>query len=245
MTVKSTEGRRLPSENPPVVRDTAAERETIAEHLYARLSPAMAVLGVAFFLVVLGQRAVPPRTTTASVLLAAIWGMWAIFVLEFVLRMVIAPSTARFLRRHWWQVFLLLLPFLSFIRVVVILRAARSLRIVSAAVRSSRSANNKLRSRTLWLAAITAVVILAATDLLYEYARVRPYTSALHAAAMAAISGETIGREGGIAALLDVVLAVYSVVFFASLAGTIGAYFLEQRGDDAEARKGRDVRWSS
>ncbi len=245
MSVESTENRRLSSENLPVVGDPAPDRETIAEHLYARLSPAMAVLGVAFFLVVLGQRAVPPRSTTASVLLAVIWGMWAIFVVEFALRMVIAPSTARFLRRHWWQVLLLLVPFLSFIRVMVILRAARSLRLVSAAVRSSRSANNKLRSRTLWLAAITAMVILAATDLLYEYAGVRPYTSALHAAAMAAISGEAIGREGGIASIIDVVLAVYSVGFFASLAGTIGAYFLEQRGDDAEARKERDVRWSS
>lgn len=192
----------------------------------------MAVLGIAFFLVVVAQRAVPSETTTAAVLLVFLWTMWAIFVVEFILRMVISPSTARFLRKHWWQVLLLAVPFLSFIRVVVILRAARSLRVVSAAVRGSRSAGRKLGSRTLWLAAVTAVVILASTDLLYEYGGVRPYPTALHAAAIAAISGESIGREGAVAQIIDVVLALYSVVFFASLAGTIGAYFLEQRHDE-------------
>ncbi len=235
--MKTSQSPRVRSRRPAALAHSAAKRETLAEQLYARLSPAMALLGVAFFLVIVGQRAVPRGTRTASVLLALIWTMWAIFVLEFVLRMVIAPSTSRFLRRHWWQVLLLAVPFLSFVRVVVALRAARSLRVVSAAVRGSRSAGRKFGSRALWLGAVTAVVVLAATDLLYEYAGVRPYTAALHAAAMAAISGESIGREGGVAGVIDVVLALYSVVFFASLAGTIGAYFLEQRHDDVNNTK--------
>lgn len=223
-----------------VLGRSPTSREAVAQHLYQRLSPAMAMLGVVFFLVIVAQRAVPPRTRTSAVLLALTWTIWAVFVFEFVLRMIIAPSTRRFLRKNWWQIVLLAVPFLSFIRVLVGLRMTRSLRILSAAVRGSRSARQKLRSRTLWLAAVTAVIILAAADLLYEYGQIHPYPSALHAAAMAAISGESIAREGNVVAVLDVVLAVYSVVFFASLAGTIGAYFLEQRDSATVAGNRRE-----
>ncbi len=57
-------------------------------------------------------------------------------------------------------------------------------------------------------------------------------------AAMAAISGESIGREGAVVDVIDVVLPLYSVIVFASLAGTIGAFFPEQR--DSTASSGRD-----
>lgn len=36
----------------------------------------------------------------------------------------------------------------------------------------------------------------------------------------------------GLAQVLEVVLALYSVVVFATLAGVLGAYFLEGRGAD-------------
>ena len=64
---------------------------------------------------------------------------------------------------------------------------------------------------------------------MYEFGVFDRYGDALHAAAMAAITGEPLARPDGFAKILDVALAVFSVGVFASLAGTFGAYFLETR----------------
>ena len=76
---------------------------------------------------------------------------------------------------------------------------------------------------------MTAIVVFAAADLLVEFGRIHPYGAALHAAALAAINGEPTGSTVGVAQVLDVALALYAVVFFASLAGIVGAFFVESR----------------
>ncbi len=123
----------------------------------------------------------------------------------------------------------LVLPFLRFARVLARLRVGRMGRVVSSAIRSSRSARAVLSSRLGWLAAVTAIIVLSAAQLLYEFAGFNRYGDALHAAALATIVGEPAGRASGAARVLDVVLALYSVIVFAALAGTLGAFFLEQR----------------
>ena len=55
------------------------------------------------------------------------------------------------------------------------------------------------------------------------------YAQALHHSAISTITGEPLGVETGLAQVLDVLLAVYSVVVVAALAGSIGAYFLHER----------------
>jgi len=42
------------------------------------------------------------------------------------------------------------------------------------------------------------------------------------------VSGEPLSADSGVARLLDVVLAVYSVAVFATVAGALGAYFLDR-----------------
>jgi voltage-gated potassium channel len=62
------------------------------------------------------------------------YGIWALFVLDFVIRLVIAPSKAHFLRRNWLTAVSLLLPALRILRIVRVfrlLRAARAIRSVS------------------------------------------------------------------------------------------------------------------
>lgn len=54
------------------------------------------------------------------------------------------------------------------------------------------------------------------------------YAQALHHSAISTITGEPLGVETGLAQVLDVLLAVYSVVVV-TLAGSIGAYFLHER----------------
>lgn len=209
---------------------SAPERELWAQELLDRLTPAMTALSVVFLLVVLGEQFTRPGSVMATAFTVTGWALWAAFVAEFVARMAVAPDTGKFWRRNWWQVLFLVLPFLRFLRLLRAVRLLRSGRVLSSAVRSSRSAHRVLSSRLGWLAAVWAITVLSSSQLLYQFSHFARYGDALHAAALGTITGEPLGRSDGFAQVCDVVLAVFSVVVFATLAGSLGAFFLERRG---------------
>jgi len=196
-----------------------------AAELARRLDRPMGVLGLLFVFVVLGQ-AVATSEGLRTALVIVGWLLWAVFVAEFLLRLYVAADRGRFLRRNWWQVLFLLLPFLRFARAVTLLRAARVGGVLSAAVRGSRSAGRLLSDRLAWLVVVSAVVVLASSQLLLIVGSYDNYGNALHDAALATITGEPLGRPDAFAQVLEVVLAAYSVAVFATLAASLGAYFL-------------------
>jgi voltage-gated potassium channel len=223
-----------PEEDVPLVRARRAKamdvdaRERWAEVVATRLDAPMSALGLIFLLVVLGQT-VATSSAVQRPLAAVGWLLWAIFVSEFALRLWVSPVRSRFLKRNWWQLIFLALPMLRFVRLVLVLRAARAGRVVSSAVRSSRSAGRVLSDRLAWLAAVSVILVLAASQLLFAFGVYALYGDALHDAALATITGTPMGQEAGLAKVLDVVLGIWSVGIFAAVAGTLGAYFLEER----------------
>ncbi|WP_194373242.1 ion transporter [Streptomyces alkaliphilus] len=207
----------------------AAEREAFAEQLLDRLTPLMSVLGLLFLFVVIGERLAHPDSPVGTVLALVGWVLWGAFVAEFVVRLVAAPRRLRFLRRNWWQIVFLVLPFLRILRLVRSFRVLRGGRVLSSTVRSSRSAGRVLGNRISWLAVVTAIVVLGSSELLHGFAVYPTFGDALHATAMAAISGAPLGREDPWARVVEVLLAMYSVGVFATLAATVGAYFVDAR----------------
>jgi voltage-gated potassium channel len=214
----------------PLRRDDR-ERERWAEELLDRLTPLMSALGFLFLLVVLGEQLARGGSALSTALTVTGWALWAVFACEFLARLVVAPDKRRFWRRNWWQVLFLVLPFLRFLRLVRAVRFLRTSRVLSSAVRSSRSARNVLGSRLGWLASVSAITVLGSSQLAYQFGGYARYGDALHAAALATIVGEPLGRPDGLLRLLEVALAVFSVVVFATLAGSLGAYFLETRAE--------------
>lgn len=186
----------------------------------------MAALGVVFLLVVLGQ-SLSTDPGLARIFQVAGWVLWVIFVAEFAYRAYIAPDHSRFWRRNWWQLLFLAVPFLRFVRILRVLRFARAASVLSSAVRGSRSAGRLLTSRIGWLVVVTAVVVLSASQLLVVTGSYDSYGPALHDAALATVTGEPLPAKDAFADVLEVVLGIYSVAVFATLAGALGAYFLQ------------------
>ncbi|MGJ7442208.1 hypothetical protein [Aquipuribacter sp. MA13-6] len=214
-----------------VVRDPSTA-EAVAKHL----DKPMSALGIVFLLVVLAQ-VLAEDPAFVAVLTVVGWVLWAVFVAEFGLRAWIAKDQGVFWRRNWWQLVFLAVPFLRFARALTLLRVTRVARagsVLSAAVRGSRSGGRLLSGRVTWLGLVTGVVILAASQLLYVLGSYDEYAVALHEAAMTTVTGTALSADGVFARLLEVTLAIYSVVVFATLAGALGAYFL-QRGDQESA----------
>jgi voltage-gated potassium channel len=213
------------------------EREEIADAIIETLDRPMAALGILFLLLVLAETLITPRGGLSATFQVTSWLIVGVFTGEFLLRLYVAPSRGRFLRRNWTQVVFLVLPFLRVFRVLRglrFLRLGRAGRILSSALRVTRTAGRRLRGRIAWLATVTATVVLAASQLLYEFGDAEPYSDALYRAAMATITGQPT-TIAGVGRLLDVILAGYSVAVFATLAGIVGAFLIEQRTSEAEA----------
>jgi voltage-gated potassium channel len=188
--------------------------------------------GVVFLLLVLAETISHPRGAVGVAFTITSWVLWGLFVGEFVLRLLVAPSTSTFLKRNWWQVLFLAVPALRFVRALRVLRAARVGRVLSSAVRSSRTAGRKLSSRLSALGVVTIVVVLASSQLLFELGDYTSYADALDDAALATIAGEPFFPDHALLRVVQIVVIAYSVVVFAALAGTVGAFFLERREDD-------------
>lgn len=218
-----------------IPRMSPERREAMTNLIAERLDRPMAALGIIFLLVVFGEGLATRGSGVATALFVAGWVLWLAFVAEFVARFYIAPSKTDFLRKNWWQILLLALPFLRFIRVLRVFRAARAGRVVSSAVRATRSARAALTARLGWLGAATVIVVLTSSQLLFEFGESENYAQALHDAVYAAVVGQPMTDESSFARVLELLLAIYSVVVFATLAGTLGAYFLERRDEEAAA----------
>ncbi|MDQ4021059.1 MAG: hypothetical protein M3257_05385 [Actinomycetota bacterium] len=212
-----------------VDRDQVQREDSGSEGLARRLDKPMSALGLVFLFIVLGQ-SLAKDEWLVQVLTVAGWVLWLVFVAEFALRAFTAGDKRRFWARHWWQMIFLVVPFLRFARAFTLLRAARVGTVLSAAVRGSRSARRLLTGRVAWLTVVTAVVVLASSQLLYIVGAYDTYLQALHDAALATATGEPLSARNGFARFLEVLLAVYSVAVFATLAGAVGAFFLEHRG---------------
>ncbi len=211
-----------------------SQRERWADEILDRLTPVMGMLGIVFVLLVLSEQLARPGPLSVALALLS-WSLWAVFAVEFVARLVVAPDTAVFLRRHWWQVVFLVLPFLRLLRLVRVVRLTRSGRMLAGAVRGSRSTQQVLGSRLAGLGSVVAIVVLGSSQLLFQFSDYGQYADALHAAALGAVTGEPLGKADGFAQVAEVFLAAFSVVVFGALAGLLGSFFVENRYRDREA----------
>lgn len=224
----TSEHDRLPPWVPRLLEDGPAAR------LYCRLHGLMAALGALFLVVVVSERVVPASSGADEILRSVGLVLWALFGLEFLVRLLRAEGKARFLRKNWWQLFLLALPFLNVLRAGAALRITRLGRVVSASLRGTRSARSRFTGRLGWLLTTTVVVVLLTTDVVYELAGIRPYGRALHDVALATLTGEPMGYPSGLTQVLEVALAAYSAIFFAAFAATFGSFLLERHREEQD-----------
>ena len=190
-------------------------------------------------------------------------GIWALFVLDFLLRLVIAPSKRTYVRRNWLTAISLLLPALRVLRLFRafrLLRAARATRSVSL-IRLLTSLNRGMRAlgATLgrrgigYVAALTAIMTVtgAAGMAYFEHPAAlgeAGYPQSAEGTGGLANYGEalwwtamimtTMGSEywpkSAEGRLLAVLLALYAFAIFGYVTATIASYFVGQ--DQAAAR---------
>jgi voltage-gated potassium channel len=206
----------------------ATHREEAAQRLEDRLDPYMILAAIAWLLAWTLEPLAPNRGS--AIAFDAVEALiWIFFGVEFVTRVVIAESTLGYLKKHWWEVAILALPGLRFLRILRLFRVARAGSGVVYVMAASRSAENKLASRITTLIVLSTIVILASGRLLFDFGHINNYLHALHDATLAAIGGQPIATASGVAEMLEVFLIAYHAIVVAALAGMLGAFFLTKR----------------
>lgn len=221
--------------------DERTRRERLSDAIDDRLDIPMAVLAVAWAALVAYELVVERPPEWVLVVGNVIW---AVFVLEFLVLLVVAGRPLRFLRRHWPSVFFLALPALRVFRIVRAVRAFRALpaaRVVGSSYRAIGTARSLLGGRLAFLFAATAVVTFSGGQLLYlteagGAGREGSLGDALWWSANAALTGNLVVEPTTAAGrLIALALSAYAVVVFAAAAAALGAYFVESRAERAAA----------
>jgi voltage-gated potassium channel len=114
-------------------------------------------------------------STMEEGLLAGEWFIWSAFALELGVKTYLSPSRKKYLFDHWYDVVIVVVPFLRPLRIVRslrVLRASRALRLLSYGVRLLNAARSMVVTRGLHYAAIVGAglfLALAGLALLFEH----------------------------------------------------------------------------
>ena len=232
------------------VHKTSAEEDEFEErleHALERADPFMAWLGVLFALLVGYELAVELGSSATQVLSIAGWVIWGLFLTEFVAHLYLAPRRLRYLRRHWIRALAILIPTLRFLRFLRLLRLGRALpaaRVMTSSYRVAGTARKLLSTRLAYLGALATVVAMAVAELafLFERDAAQPAFSSFGDAvlwaftAVVALQGDPTPTTTG-ARLAMLGGFAFGLVVVATLAGSIGAFLVDDRRERADAEE--------
>lgn len=255
------EDRQAPKEQPdaaPAAAQTAAqtaagtdaERLTALEQLEVMLRTPMVVLSLLWLLLVIMELAwqIPRALEVFGTVI------WIIFILEFSLRLWLAPHKVPFLRKNWLTIIALAVPAVRLLQAFRALRALRLLRlgrgvqlvrIIGTANRGMNALKRALSRRGLgYVGALTlAVVLLGAGGMLFFEPAAQlergGFTSFGHALWWTGMLITGMGTdvwpvtvEGRILAFL---LALYGFAVFGYITASLASFFVGQDAGDRDA----------
>ena len=224
------------------------ERFELLHHLSSLLEPAMVGLGIVFLVLLLMEFASVPLTILGEDRLGDVlqW-IWGIFLVDFLLRLVIAPEKIEFLKANWLGALSLVLPFLRPLRVFRVFRVARVIRgaslvrLLGGINRGMRVLRRVTRGRQFaFVGGLTVVVVLAGAvgvryfDRSYPESPVRTFGDALwwSSALVTTMNSElyVVSTESRVIAFLQ---RLYALSVFGYITASIASYLI---GADASAQ---------
>jgi voltage-gated potassium channel len=227
--------------------DLSEERRGLLEQVEATLETPMIVLGF---------------TWLALLVADLVWGLqpllagfmtliWIVFILDFVLRLSLAPAKTAFLQHNWLTALSLLLPAFRAFRVVEALRVvgagvrgARLISILGSMNRGMNALRHSMRRHGFgYVVSLTALVTLVGGAGLYAFegnatvsGGLRSYGEALWSTAMIMTTlGSQYAPKTVEGRVLTLVLAVYAFAVFGYFTAALASYLVGRDAEDPEA----------
>ncbi|MCC5647656.1 ion transporter [Nostoc sp. CHAB 5824] len=200
----------------------------------------------------------------ALFIIEIIWGLnplleafsmtiWIIFILDFLLKLAIAPHKISYIKSNWLTAISLVLPALRtfrIIRVIRVLRTARAvrglqlLRVMTRANRGMRVLAASISRRGFgYVVALTMIVTLIGAAGMYAFENEVPVESGLHnygtalwwTAMLITTMGSEYWPKTPEGRVLCFLLALYAFAVFGYVTATLATFFIDRDADDDEA----------
>jgi voltage-gated potassium channel len=225
------------------------ERHDALAEFEARLENPMIVLAVVWLALLVVELVRGMNAVLDAIGLA----IWAVFVVEFLLRLFLAPRRLVFLRTNLLTLASLVLPALRVLRIAPALRAlrlaraargARLLRIVASVNRGMKLLAGTLRRRGFgYVLALTLLITVIGAAGMFSFERgtaagsgFTSYGEALWWTSMLLISlGSEYWPRTAEGRTLSLLLALYGFAVFGYLTAVLASFFIGRDADSAEA----------
>jgi voltage-gated potassium channel len=204
----------------------------------------MLVLGFGW-LVLLGVELIWGLTPALEMLGTTIW---VIFILDFLLKFILAPQKLDFLKSNVITLISLVVPALRLFRLARVFRAARAVRglrlvkVVGSLNRGMKALANSFGRRGVgYVLGLTGVVLLLGAAGMYAFEKdvpngLRTYPEALWWTAMLLTSmGSAYWPETSEGRVLCFLLAVYGFTVFGYFTATLASFFMGRDAENPEA----------
>ena len=211
------------------LRDDPAAREELLGRLDRYLDVPLALASLVLVLLTIIELTGEVSGPWQGRLTALSWALWGLFFVGFAAKLTLAPAKSRYLRGHWLDALIVLLPFLRVLRLARVLQAASRLLVFGG--RGSQSTLQLLKRRRIGqLAIISAMVILigAALGYLLEAgapgARIQDFGDALwwSGALVTTVSSE-IYPVTAAGRILGFLLMLYAIGIFTYFIGSVSS----------------------
>jgi voltage-gated potassium channel len=137
----------------------------------AQVDGPMTVLAIVWLPVLVIPLVSSPGAAVVDSLHAVDYTVWALFLVEYLIKLYLAPERVRYVTHHLLDLVVIAVPFLRPLRAVRLLRAIRLSRVLAVLLDGLRRARDVLTHRGLHFVLLAVVVIvfgLAALELSFE-----------------------------------------------------------------------------
>ncbi|MEX0272315.1 ion transporter [Leptolyngbyaceae cyanobacterium UHCC 1019] len=179
--------------------------------------------------------------------------IWIMFIVEFGIKLLLAPRKVAYLKAQWLTAISLLLPAFRTVRIIRVFRvlqttrAVRGLQLLRVLTRTNRSmrslAANFTRRGFGYVVLLTAIVTLAGAAGMYAFEQAAPnapgfdnYGTALWWTAMLMTTmGSEYSPQTAEGRILFFLLALYAFAMFGYVTATLATFFIGQDAEDEKA----------
>jgi voltage-gated potassium channel len=219
------------------------ERNLLLSRFEKLLEGPMVVLGFIWLILLVIELVwgLPPLLEYLSL------AIWVLFLLDFGVKLILAPQKGRFIKRNWLTAISLVIPalrvvrFVRFVRLLRGLRGVRLIRIVSSLNRGMRSLAATMQRRAFgYVLLLTLLVTFAGAAGMYALEKdtegFQNYSLSLWWTAMRIItagsSAEPVSAEGRALAFL---LALFGYTIFGYVTASFASFFVGRDAEEQDA----------
>lgn len=230
---------------PDTPTDSVEERYQVLRELDSWLDQPMIYLGFAWVVLLILEltRGLSPILAVLSTII------WVIFIIDFAIRLTLAPHKLRYLEHNWLTAVSLVVPAFRLFRITRVLRYARFaretslVRVVASLNRGMHALGGTLGRRGFgYVVALTTLVTLGGAAGMFAFERGVPGTELTGywtAVWWTAMTMTTMGADyfphTAQGRILGLMLAVYAFAVFGYVTATLATFFVDREASNPES----------